>query len=98
MEDCEKFYRKAVEVNPRFLKAWNNLGNIYQNKEDYEQASEFYQHAIEYNSTYTLAFANLGVCLLKLQKYKDAFKYFSQAKEALPNDNGLNPGNRTFLS
>jgi hypothetical protein len=46
-----------------------------------------------------LALVNLGICLLKLQKYKDAFKYFSQAKEALPNDkNGLNPGNRTFLS
>jgi tetratricopeptide (TPR) repeat protein len=36
MEDCEKFYRKAVEVNPRYSYAWNNLGNIYKNKEDYE--------------------------------------------------------------
>jgi tetratricopeptide (TPR) repeat protein len=35
-EDAINWYKKAIEVNPRYSYAYNNLGNIYKNMHNYE--------------------------------------------------------------
>jgi tetratricopeptide (TPR) repeat protein len=55
-----------VEFNPKYSYAYNNLGNIYKAKEEYEKALFYYRQAVEHLSTYTLAFVNMGVCYERL--------------------------------
>ncbi len=40
-EDIPKtveYYKKAIEVNPKYSYAHNNLGNIYKNDGEYDKA------------------------------------------------------------
>ncbi len=76
-----------MTINPTYSFAFNNMGNIYKNKQDYTNAIESFKKAVESNSTYSLALTNLGICYLLTHRYRDAFDVFSRAKEALPNDN-----------
>lgn len=92
------WYKKALEVNPRYSYAYNNLGNIYKNKLENVKAVECYEKAIANLSTYTLAYANMAVCLLKLERYQEAFNAFTRAKQILPTDNNnLSESNKAFL-
>lgn len=51
---AEKAYQKALELNPRYAYAHNQLGYLYQvSYQDYEKAIHHYQKAIEYNPTKT---------------------------------------------
>lgn len=92
------WYKKAIEVNPRYSYAYNNLGNIYKNRQEYNKAIDCYKNAVENLSTYTLALANMAICLLQIEKYQEAFTAFKRAKEMLPTDNNnLSESNRAFL-
>lgn len=96
--EAKNWYQKAIEANHRYSYAFNNLGNIYKNESNYEEAIKNYKQAIRYNSTYTLALANMGVCYLKIDNFREAFNALERAKECLPTDNNnLNQGNKDFL-
>ena len=38
-----EWYKKAIKANPRYSYAYNNLGNIYKNDGNYEEAIKFYK-------------------------------------------------------
>ena len=98
MDDAATWYKKAIEANPRYSYAYNNLGNIYKNRQEYSKATECYRNAVENLSTYTLAYANMAICLLQLERYQEAFSAFKRAKDLLPTDNNnLSEANKTFL-
>ena len=45
-------YNKAIEINPNYVDAYNNRGNIYsQGKGEYDNAIPDYDKAIEINPT-----------------------------------------------
>jgi len=89
---------QGIEINPRYSYAYNNLGNIYKNQRNYEEAIKCYKKAVEFLSTYTLALANMGVCYLKIKNYREAFNALERAKEILPTDNNnLSESNKSFL-
>ena len=79
-DEAEKWYKKAIEVHPRYSYAFNNLANIYKNEQNYEEAIKYYKQAVEHLSTYTLALANMGVCYLKIGNYREAFNAMERAK------------------
>jgi Tfp pilus assembly protein PilF len=37
-QETEKFYQKALELNPQFKKAWNNLGVFMWEQKRFEKA------------------------------------------------------------
>jgi tetratricopeptide (TPR) repeat protein len=41
------FYNKAIELNPQYAKAYNNRGNIYFDKKEYDKAFQDYDKAIQ---------------------------------------------------
>jgi tetratricopeptide (TPR) repeat protein len=99
LDKAIEWYKKAIEVNPRYSYALNNLGNIYKTRLQYEEAIKCYKQAVEHLSTYTLCLANMGVCYLKLGNYREAFNAMERAKECLPTDNNnLSAGNKGFLT
>ena len=72
-------YQKAIEINPKFYKAYYNLGNLYFVKGDFLSSVENYKKATKYNKDFAPAYYNLGCAYLKLEKPKSAKPNFIRA-------------------
>lgn len=53
-------FNKAVELDPEYFQAYNNLGLAYEKKGDVAQAKNFYTKAIEINPDFKIAKENLN--------------------------------------
>ena len=47
LEEAKKNYQKAINLKPDFVNAYFNLGLVFQNLQDYEQAMKNHKKAIE---------------------------------------------------
>jgi tetratricopeptide (TPR) repeat protein len=65
--------------------AYNNRGNAYTARRDYDRAIQDFDQSIKLNPIYTKPFNNRGVAYLKKSEYDLAIKAFDEAI-------GLNPG------
>lgn len=52
------YYRQCIRLTPRFVVAYNNLGNIYEYKGQPQIASYWYNKAVEVNPSYINALTN----------------------------------------
>lgn len=41
-------YRKAVDLQPGYVTAWNNLGDAYERKSKWDDALKAYEEALSY--------------------------------------------------
>jgi len=76
-EEAEASYRKAIELNPSYASAHNNLGSSLLSNENlkrYEEAEASYRKAIELEPSFASAYNNL-VILLRITNH---------TKKALP--------------
>lgn len=68
--------RKALEVDPNFMKAYDNLGLTYEALAQYDNAIRVYQQALDLNRSRLLPSPwpplNLGTLLIKLERLKEA--------------------------
>jgi tetratricopeptide (TPR) repeat protein len=65
--------------------AYNNRGNAYAAKRDYDRAIQDFDQSIKLNPTYTKPLNNRGVAYLKKGEYDLAIKAFDQAIRLNPN-------------
>jgi tetratricopeptide (TPR) repeat protein len=72
-------YRRALELNPRYADAHNNLGDILDRQGKTEQAIQHYQKAVEANPRYGRAHYNWGNALRKLGRTDEAIDHYRQA-------------------
>ena len=72
-------YKKAIEKNINYYKAYLNLGGIYSVLEQYEQAESTYQKAFELKPNSFAAPMNLGNLYLRAENYADAGEYYEKA-------------------
>ena len=88
--------KRAVEIAPGFVTAWNELGTIAYREERYQDAERYFRTALEHEPGAYSPTVNLGGVLLTLGRYKEALRYNEYAlrlrpDEALPNSQlGLN--------
>lgn len=88
--------KKAVEIAPNHVAAWNNLGTIAYQTARYRDAEKYFRTALRYEPGAYSPVVNLGGALLALNEFKEALKYNLYALElrpleALPNSQlGLN--------
>ena len=61
--DVALHLKKAIEINPQYSEAFNNIGNSYKQKLELSLAIKNYKKAIDINPTYVDALCNLGICL-----------------------------------
>ena len=83
-EEAITSYKKAIEINPDFAGAHNNLGNVLKHTDKCEEAVIAYKIAIELQSDYVEGYVNLGITLNELNKHKEAIISYKKAIEINP--------------
>ena len=78
------FYRRAIQLKPDYLEAYNNLGVAYKETGDLTAAIESYQKAISLNPDQAAVHNNLGVALNKISRFKESIKAYNKALELKP--------------
>ena len=79
-------YQKAIELNPAYVEAYNNLGIIYQEAGDLDKAFQIYQKVTEINPQYEKAYNNLGIILHLKGRLEEATAAFQKALTLNPNN------------
>ena len=74
-------YTEAIRLNPDFADAYNNRGNAYGRKGDFDAAIQDYNKAIALNPEYARAYANRGEAWLHLKEWERAKADLMTAKK-----------------
>ena len=78
-------YEKAIELDPRYAKAWNNKGLALDNLSKLDESIQVFEKAVEINPRYAEAWYNKGAVLDDQGKYDEAIKAYNKAIELKPN-------------
>ena len=82
--EAEKYFRRAIELNPNYAEAYNNIGNLFNDTGRMEEAKEFYLKALSIKPDFALCHKNLAQIktfdkndtqLKTLQNLYENFKY-----------------------
>jgi Tfp pilus assembly protein PilF len=76
----------AVELAPQFAEAWNDLGTIAYQTQQYERAEKCFRTAIEQDPRSYAPLVNLGGVLINTNKLEEALIYNQDAVLIRPND------------
>jgi tetratricopeptide (TPR) repeat protein len=83
--DARTYYQKAVNIDPDFFLALNNLGVIYIHEELYPEAITLLKRAIKVKQHYVKAIGNLGVAYNFMGDVDQAKIYYRKALNINPN-------------
>ena len=83
---AEVLLKRATEIDPKNKFAWNNLGLIYLQVRQDDQAIASFQKQIEVNPYDEFAYNNLGRAYWQDRKYDEAAKAFNKQLENNPLD------------
>ncbi|MPQ45567.1 tetratricopeptide repeat protein [Marinifilum sp. N1E240] len=90
-DEAKKDLRFAIKLSPSYIKAWNEIGRIYDDSKQYKKAVASYRKTIEINPFYVWGHANLGLTYSKSGIKDSALYYYNNALELYPNsDNYYN--------
>lgn len=81
-----KHLEHAVELAPQFADAWNNLGTIAYQTQQYERAEKCFRTALEQDPRAYEPLVNLGGVLINNQKLAEALVYNQDAVLQRPTD------------
>ncbi|MBN1146616.1 MAG: tetratricopeptide repeat protein [Anaerolineales bacterium] len=93
-DQAERLFLRALELEPRALEAYNNLGTIYAHRKDHEQAKAMFRKAIEVDPLYVVARCNLAAYLLDEEGVEAAEAMLAPITEV----QRYNPQSFAFLS
>tara|TARA_B100000787_G_C16192681_1_gene298508 strand:+ start:1275 stop:3038 length:1764 start_codon:yes stop_codon:yes gene_type:complete len=78
-ENAIESYEKAIAINPDYVDAHYNLGNIYRQIDQLDNAIECHQRVIDINPSHEEAQYNLGVSLFESGFLFEAIDHFEKA-------------------
>ncbi|MFL6307404.1 MAG: DUF3857 domain-containing protein [Candidatus Sulfotelmatobacter sp.] len=78
--------RHALEIDPKFTRAWLWLAEIYLYRHENESGLSALRSAIVNDPQETLSYKGLGFALTRLQKYDDAVSAWQQLMKVTPDD------------
>jgi tetratricopeptide (TPR) repeat protein len=82
-----RLFRRALELDPSYTPARNDLGVTYEQQlKDHAAAVEQFREAVRINPGNPLFRDNLGVNLFQLKRYREALEQFEKALELDPNN------------
>ena len=77
-------YQKALQINPDYAEAHNNLGNALLQKGNVDEAIAHYQKALQIKPDYAEAHDNLGNALLQKGNVDEAIAHYQKALQIKP--------------
>jgi len=77
---------RAVKIAPQFSEAWNNLGTIAYQTQQYEKAERHFREALKQDRNAYAPLVNLGGVLLNLRRFDEALNYNRHAVLTRPHD------------
>jgi tetratricopeptide (TPR) repeat protein len=86
VDSAVKRLEHAVELAPQFADAWNNLGTIAYQSQQYERAEKCFRAAMEQDPRAYEPLVNLGGVLINTHKLDEALMYNQDAVLLRPND------------
>ncbi len=75
------YYTKAIELDPSFKEAYNDVGVVYEVLGDLGKAEEMYLEAIDIDPDYPAPYANLGFLYEKMNDKDKATYYWKRRYE-----------------
>jgi tetratricopeptide (TPR) repeat protein len=82
---CIDYYKKIIEINPRYYLAYRGLGNYFLKKKNYSVSNRYYLEATKISPTrYGPIYKNLGLTYLNLGDNVSAKECFKQYLEQVP--------------
>lgn len=77
-------YRQATELDPRYSRAWTNLGHLLIATEVYEEALTALARAVREGPRNPIAHLSYGAALLRVERYREARDHYRRATEIAP--------------
>jgi predicted O-linked N-acetylglucosamine transferase (SPINDLY family) len=77
-------YEQAIFIDPKFVFAHNNLGNVFKDLGKFNEAISKYQDSIKLNPNYAEAYYNQGLVYKKLYRYNKSIESFQHALKIKP--------------
>ncbi len=84
MDNAEKGFRDALAVADKNAEAWSGLGDVYDSRKDYKQASSSYDKALSFKPDLIYTLLNAGQVADKLDEQKRAEDFYRRAWELNP--------------
>ncbi|MBK1988944.1 tetratricopeptide repeat protein [Sphaerospermopsis aphanizomenoides BCCUSP55] len=84
----EKWYLRALSIQPQLAKSYYNLGFIYEQQDEWAKAIDNYTHGITINPHYTKAHYRLGLIFKRQKYFSKAIDQFSQVLQLDPEYQG----------
>ena len=79
LAEAERHYRRALEIDPDFTNARQNLAELFRQQHRYEEAIGMYREVLAAEPDSPLAHAGLGVALYSLQRHEEAVASMERA-------------------
>lgn len=77
-QKAAKKYEKAVEIDPEFAFAWDNLGLCYRKLEKYDEAIEAYKKSLAIDPYGTMPLQNIAIVYQYKKQFSDAIRTYEQ--------------------
>lgn len=81
LNSAMSFYRKAVELDPLYAQAYNDIGVLYEAGADMDKAEESYLRAIKADKNYLGAYSNLALLYEEKRDLEKASFYWRKRAE-----------------
>jgi tetratricopeptide (TPR) repeat protein len=80
-DEMIKLFEQAIEADPNYKEAYNDLAVVYMGQGDYAHAIELLKKALDVDQSYFLPHFNLGVCYFQLGRLDESEREHRRAIE-----------------
>ena len=80
----QRYYQRAIKLNPKYPEAVNNLGTIFYAERNYGRAVRQYRKALKIAPDSASIYSNLGTAYFARKHYKEAMEAYQEALKLDP--------------
>jgi len=84
-----RYIKRALQIEPAYADAWNNLGIIQRDLGQFDEAIVSYQKSLFFNPDFVQAYINLGNAFQAVNRLDDAIISYQKATELGPDIAGI---------